>query len=69
MSGMKAIHDYLKATGLNQAQFAERINVDRSTVTLWLQGKRTPTDAHLDVISARTGIKRKLLVVDKERCA
>jgi transcriptional regulator with XRE-family HTH domain len=59
---MKILREYMAATGLNQSKLAERIGVSRSSITLWLQGKRQPTDAQLDVISARTGIERRRLV-------
>ena len=58
---MKALRQYMEATGLNQSKLAERVGVSRSTITLWLQGKRAPTDDRLDIISARTGIDRKKL--------
>jgi len=36
------ISDYIKQEGISQAEFARRIGVDRSTVTLWIQGLRRP---------------------------
>ena len=63
---MQAVRDYIKATGMNQAKFAARVGVSRSAVTLWLQGKRTPTEDQLDIISARTGIDRQKLVDAKK---
>ena len=61
MQAMKALHEYMAATGLNQSKLADRIGVTRSTVTLWLQGKRNPSADHLDLIAARTGINRNRL--------
>jgi len=58
---MKPLLDYMKATGMSRAALARRIGYDKSLVTYWLQGKRQPSDDALDVISARTGITRKLL--------
>ena len=58
---MEALREYMAATGMNQSKFAERVGVSRSAVTLWLQGKRRPTEDQLDIISARTGIDRSKL--------
>jgi transcriptional regulator with XRE-family HTH domain len=58
---MEAIREYLRATGQNQAQFAKRVGVDRSTVTLWLNGKRKPSGTHQLIIWDRTGISLEKL--------
>lgn len=53
---MEAIREYLKVTGLNQSDFAKRVGVSRSTVTLWLQGKRQPSEFQAWRINNMTGI-------------
>jgi transcriptional regulator with XRE-family HTH domain len=58
---MQILIDYMAATGLNKSKLARRIGVSRSTVTLWLQGKRKPCVDTLDLIAARTGIDRERL--------
>jgi transcriptional regulator with XRE-family HTH domain len=58
---MEAIRQYLEATGLSQAQFAKRVGVDRSTVTLWIQGKRRPSHERQLIIWDRTGISLEKL--------
>jgi transcriptional regulator with XRE-family HTH domain len=63
---MKILREYMATTGLNQSQLAERIGVSRSAVTLWLQKMRQPSDAQLDIISARTGISRKRLAQENK---
>jgi transcriptional regulator with XRE-family HTH domain len=60
-AGMEAIREYLKATGQNQSEFAKRVGVDRSTVTLWLQGKRHPSEDQQLIIWSRTGISLEKL--------
>ena len=58
---MEAIREYLKATGQNQAQFAKRVGVTRSAVTLWLQGKRKPSEDQQAIIWSRTRISLEKL--------
>lgn len=60
-TAMQPLIDYMEATGMNRAALARRIGYSRSLVTYWLQGKRSPSDDALDVISARTGIDRSKL--------
>lgn len=60
-AAMQPLLDYMKATGMSRAALARRIGYSRSLVTYWLQGKRSPSDDALDVISARTGIDRSKL--------
>ena len=67
MQPMKTLHEYMAATGLNRSRLAERIGVSRSTVTLWMQRKRSPSAEHLDIISARTGIDRRRLEAEARR--
>lgn len=54
---MQAIREYLAATGQSQTQFAERVGVSRSAVTLWLQGKRFPSEFQRFRIHKATGIE------------
>lgn len=53
---MEAIREYLKATGQNQSEFAARVGASRSAVSLWIRGKRQPSDYQLYRIHRETGI-------------
>ncbi len=37
------LRELLVALGLNQTEFARRLRVNESLVSLWLSGKRTPS--------------------------
>lgn len=37
------LKDWLKHQGMSQAEFARRIDVHKSTITHWFQGKNHPT--------------------------
>ena len=50
------IREYMKATGQNQSTFARRVGVHRSTVTLWVQGRRRPSKDQAWRIHTQTGI-------------
>jgi transcriptional regulator with XRE-family HTH domain len=63
---MEAIREYLQATGQSQSEFAKRVGVSRSTVTLWLQGKRHPTIDRQLIIWNRTGIGLDKLREERE---
>lgn len=49
-----ALRNWLKANNMKQCEFASRIKVDRSTVTLWVQGKRRPWPAYAELIAKAT---------------
>lgn len=39
----KALHDWIKGSNINQSELARRIGVHRSSITLYLQGRRRPS--------------------------
>ena len=61
---MEALRQYMKATGINQAELAKRIGVSATHLNHWIKKRRAPTVANLKQISERTGIRLEKLAED-----
>ncbi len=48
------LNAYLEKHDISPYAFAERLNVDRSTVFRWLEGKSMPRKRHLRAIARET---------------
>lgn len=46
---------WLQDNGVKRCEFASLMDVDRSTVTLWVQGRRRPWRKHAAKIAEATG--------------
>lgn len=54
---MKDRIKYVRAhTGLNQADFGEKLHVSKSAVQKWESGENAPTDAVVELMSQKTGV-------------
>ena len=53
---MKALRAWLKASGLNQSQFAALMDTDRYQVSRWLRGRKRPNLDTLRKIQKATRI-------------
>lgn len=51
----------IQKAGVTQAAFAERIGIQQSAVSMWLSGKREPTEATKKLICSEYGINRHWL--------
>lgn len=51
----------IQKAGVTQATFAERIGIQQSAVSMWLSGKREPTEAIKKLICSEYGISRRWL--------
>jgi transcriptional regulator with XRE-family HTH domain len=61
---MKALEEYLRLTGLSQAELAKRLKVRPEDLNRWLNDHRAPTVANLKKISAHTGISLEKLAAE-----
>ena len=59
---MKSVREYLKLTGLTQAELAKRAKIDASQLNHFLSGKRQPSVKNIRKLSAVTGITIENLV-------
>lgn len=55
---IRAIIEY---AGITQVAFAKKLELQQSTVSMWLSGKNTPTDATKQLICKTFGISRTWL--------
>lgn len=55
------IKTIIQKAGVTQAAFAERIGIQQSAVSMWLSGKREPTEATKKLICSEYGINRHWL--------
>lgn len=46
------IKEYREKMGLTQAQLADKLNVDRSVISIWERGKGTPCKKHRAMLCA-----------------
>lgn len=46
------IKEYRERLGLTQAQLADKLNVDRSVISIWERGKGTPCAKHRAMLVA-----------------
>ena len=53
---------YLDRNNMTQAELARRLNVSESTITYWLQGKKSPRMGKVDQICSIFGILRSDLM-------
>lgn len=61
---MKALHEYLRISGMTQADLAKRAGVNVGALNHWMSGRREPRIANLRQLSAATGIAIEKLVKD-----
>jgi len=61
---MQALIDYMKVTGLTQAELAKRIGVDPGHLNHWLKRRRDPSAQNLKLIAKGTGISLDKLLAD-----
>lgn len=47
---------FLERSGMNQSALALRLNVHRSTLSLWINGKRKPARNSIPELSEVTGV-------------
>lgn len=55
---IRAIIEY---AGITQVAFAKKLELQQSTISMWLSGKNTPTDATKQLICKTFGISRTWL--------
>lgn len=55
------IRAILEMARINQATFAERVGIQQSAVSMWVSGKREPTEATKKLICSEFGISRHWL--------
>lgn len=55
------IRAILEMAGINQATLAERVGIQQSAVSMWLSGKREPTESTKKLICSEFGISREWL--------
>jgi len=53
---MKELTKYIKANGLNQAEFARLVGISESALCRWLKGERVPQYPALKRLAAVTGV-------------
>lgn len=46
------VKEYREKMGLTQAQLADKLNVDRSVISIWERGKGTPCKKHRTMLCA-----------------
>lgn len=46
------VKEYREKMGLTQAQLADKLNVDRSVISIWERGKGTPCKKHRAMLCA-----------------
>ena len=46
------VKEYREKMGLTQAQLADKLNVDRSVISIWERGKATPCKKHRAMLCA-----------------
>ena len=61
---MKAIHDYLRLSGMTQAELAKRADINPGALNHFMNGRREPRIANLKKLAAATGISIEKLVKD-----
>ena len=59
---IRAIIEY---AGITQVAFAKKLELQQSTISMWLSGKNTPTDATKQLICKTFGISRTWLETDE----
>lgn len=50
------LHQFISTSNLSQAQFAEKIGVTTSMISLWINGKRVPSVGKLKKLAKVTGL-------------
>ena len=50
---------FLERSGMNQSALALRLNVHRSTLSLWINGKRKPARHSIPELSEVTGVPKE----------
>lgn len=51
----------IQMAGITQAALADRVGIQQSAVSMWLSGKREPTEATKKLICSEFGISRRWL--------
>jgi len=59
---MKALTDYMEATGLSQQELAKRIGCNVTQLNHWINGRRSPSAENLKAIWHKTGISPEKLL-------
>lgn len=61
------VKEYREKMGLTQAQLADKLNVDRSVISIWERGKGTPCKKHRAMLCAILQCTEQELMSDAAR--
>lgn len=67
MRGMERLRTWVEANGLTQQALADRLGVERTTVSQWLSGYYAPSRKALEKMSSLTGLSLDELLDQPKR--